>query len=121
MFPFFPPAGVKVFRAVQQPGEFVVTFPRAYHAGFSNGFNFGEAVNFATADWFPFGAQSSLRYARLGRPRMLLHEALLLLEVEDVMQRERLPGSQVLLAYLWSGADARHLGSTTAVCGLVKG
>lgn len=82
-------AGVKVFRAVQQPGEFVVTFPRAYHGGFSNGFNFGEAVNFATADWFPFGQQCNLRYARLGRPRILLHEALLLLEVEGVMKGER--------------------------------
>jgi histone demethylase JARID1 len=79
---------VKVFRAVQQPGEFIVTFPRAYHGGFSNGFNFGEAVNFATADWFPYGAQCNLRYARLGRPRLLLHEALLLLEVQDIMKRE---------------------------------
>jgi histone demethylase JARID1 len=84
------PAGVKVFRAVQQPGEFIVTFPRAYHGGFSNGFNLGEAVNFATADWLPFGAQCNLRYARLGRPRILLHEALLLLEVELLMKGELL-------------------------------
>jgi hypothetical protein len=36
------PPGVRVVRAVQQPGEFVVTLPRAYHAGFSCGFNCGE-------------------------------------------------------------------------------
>ena len=40
-------AGVRVCRAVQAPGEIVVTFPRAYHAGFSNGFSLGEAANFA--------------------------------------------------------------------------
>lgn len=28
---------VPVYKAVQRPGEFIVTFPRAYHAGFSHG------------------------------------------------------------------------------------
>ena len=35
--------GVAVHRATQRPGEFIVTFPRAYHAGFSHGFNVAEA------------------------------------------------------------------------------
>lgn len=38
---------VPVCRLQQLPGQFVVTFPKAYHAGFSYGFNCGEAVNFA--------------------------------------------------------------------------
>ncbi|KAK9144262.1 hypothetical protein Sjap_004165 [Stephania japonica] len=68
---------VPVYKAVQKPGEFVVTFPRAYHSGFSHGFNCGEAVNFAIGDWFPMGAVASRRYALLNRVPLLPHEELL--------------------------------------------
>ncbi|XP_022739027.1 lysine-specific demethylase JMJ706-like isoform X2 [Durio zibethinus] len=68
---------VPVYKAVQKPGEFVITFPRAYHAGFSHGFNCGEAVNFAIGDWFPLGAVASLQYAHLNRVPLLPHEELL--------------------------------------------
>ncbi len=64
-------------RAVQRPGEFVVTFPRAYHAGFSHGFSIGEAVNFATGDWFLFGAECCERYRRVGRMPIVPHELLI--------------------------------------------
>ncbi|KAM7493897.1 hypothetical protein LguiB_028506 [Lonicera macranthoides] len=68
---------VPVYKAVQKPGEFIITFPRAYHAGFSHGFNCGEAVNFAIGDWFPLGSIASRRYARLNRMPLLPHEELL--------------------------------------------
>ncbi|KAJ6327103.1 hypothetical protein OIU78_014063 [Salix suchowensis] len=68
---------VPVYKAVQKPGEFIITFPRAYHAGFSHGFNCGEAVNFAIGDWFPLGAVASWRYALLNRVPLLPHEELL--------------------------------------------
>ncbi|CAN6305742.1 unnamed protein product [Urochloa humidicola] len=78
----FPPNvlldhNVPVYKAVQRPGEFVITFPRSYHAGFSHGFNCGEAVNFAIGDWFPLGSLASKRYALLNRTPLLAHEELL--------------------------------------------
>ena len=51
----FIEAGVPICKAQQNVGEFMITFPQAYHGGFNNGFNVAEAVNFATPDWLPFG------------------------------------------------------------------
>jgi histone demethylase JARID1 len=45
--------GVKVCKLLQNEGEFVVTFPRSFHGGYSLGPNVGEAVNFgACASFF---------------------------------------------------------------------
>lgn len=41
----------KFSRVIQYPGEFIVTYGGAYHAGFNWGFNIAEAVNFATTKW----------------------------------------------------------------------
>ncbi|KAL2339390.1 hypothetical protein Fmac_007330 [Flemingia macrophylla] len=78
----FPPSvllqhGVAVYKAAQKPGEFIITFPRSYHAGFSQGFNCGEAVNFAIGDWFPLGAAASNRYAHLRVRSLIPYEELL--------------------------------------------
>jgi len=64
--------GIPVFGIWQRPGEFVVTFPRAYHSGFSTGFNVAEAINFATSSWVPYGISSLGRYRALGRESVRL-------------------------------------------------
>ncbi|XP_077123127.1 lysine-specific demethylase 5A isoform X1 [Ranitomeya variabilis] len=69
--------GVPVYRTNQCAGEFVVTFPRAYHSGFNQGYNFAEAVNFCTADWLPIGRQCVNHYRRLRRHCVFSHEELI--------------------------------------------
>ena len=43
---------------VQEMGQFVVTFPRAYHFGWNLGVNVAEATNYANEDWIPFGLKT---------------------------------------------------------------
>ncbi|EGD78182.1 hypothetical protein PTSG_09058 [Salpingoeca rosetta] len=69
--------GVLISTCVQKPRDYVVTFPQAYHAGFSQGFNCCEAVNFAAADWLPFGMRAMQQYQLEKRPTTLDQEKLL--------------------------------------------
>ncbi|KAE8583374.1 hypothetical protein XENTR_v10020499 [Xenopus tropicalis] len=69
--------GVPVVRTNQCAGEFVITFPRAYHSGFNQGYNFAEAVNFCTADWLPAGRKCIEHYRRLRRYCVFSHEELI--------------------------------------------
>jgi len=69
-------AKVPVYTLVQHPGEFVVTFPRAFHGGFSMGPNIGEAVNFATYDWIPHGSDANERYRSCARPSVFSQDRL---------------------------------------------
>uniref|UniRef100_A0A673GEE0 [histone H3]-trimethyl-L-lysine(4) demethylase n=1 Tax=Sinocyclocheilus rhinocerous TaxID=307959 RepID=A0A673GEE0_9TELE len=66
--------GVPIYRTNQCAGEFVITFPRSYHSGFNQGFNFAEAVNFCTVDWMPLGRQCVEHYRLLNRYCVFSHD-----------------------------------------------
>uniref|UniRef100_A0A8C7QES7 [histone H3]-trimethyl-L-lysine(4) demethylase n=1 Tax=Oncorhynchus mykiss TaxID=8022 RepID=A0A8C7QES7_ONCMY len=66
--------GVPIYRTNQCSGEFVITFPRAYHSGFNQGFNFAEAVNFCTMDWMPMGRMCVDHYRQLNRYCVFSHD-----------------------------------------------
>jgi hypothetical protein len=57
---------IKVYRTEQKAGEFILVFPKTYHAGFSHGYNCGEAVNVITKEWLPFYDEAIKDYAKKG-------------------------------------------------------
>jgi len=69
--------GVSVCRAIHNPGEFIVTFPQAYHAGFNYGFNVAEAVNFACPDWVSWGTRAVEHYRTFRRVPVFSHDELI--------------------------------------------
>ncbi|TFY58942.1 hypothetical protein EVG20_g7972, partial [Dentipellis fragilis] len=71
-------SGVRVYACNQRAGEFVITYPKAYHAGFNHGLNFNEAVNFALPDWLPFGRQCVQRYREHRKLPVFSHDELLI-------------------------------------------
>jgi len=83
---FFVQQGVKLVRAKQTPGSFIVTFPKAYHSGFSAGYNLTEAVNFALDDWYRYGFEAAQRYSKLKRTPILDHDRILFQAVKTQYQ-----------------------------------
>ncbi|CAN7057377.1 unnamed protein product [Brassica oleracea var. botrytis] len=83
-------AGVPVHRCVQHAGEFVLTFPRAYHAGFNYGFNCAEAVNVAITpvDWLPHGQIAIELYCQQGRKTSISNDKLLLGAAREVVKAD---------------------------------
>lgn len=70
-------SNIPVCHALQQCGEFIITLPKAYHAGFSHGFNCAESTNFALYDWIPFGRECIERYRQYSRSSVFSLEKLL--------------------------------------------
>ncbi|KAF6988670.1 hypothetical protein CFC21_006156 [Triticum aestivum] len=79
--------GIPVYRVVQNPGEFVLTLPRAYHSGFNCGFNCAEAVNVAPVDWLPHGQCAVELYRDQRRKTSISHDKLLLKTVQTALRQ----------------------------------
>ncbi|KAM8961770.1 lysine-specific demethylase 4C isoform 1-T1 [Pelodytes ibericus] len=52
--------GIPFDKVTQEAGEFMITFPYGYHAGFNHGFNCAESTNFATVRWIDYGKIAKL-------------------------------------------------------------
>ncbi|KAG8657404.1 hypothetical protein MANES_03G066800v8 [Manihot esculenta] len=77
---------VPVYRVVQHSGEFVLTFPRAYHSGFNCGFNCAEAVNVAPVDWLAHGQHAVELYSKQHRKTSISHDKLLLGSAQEAVR-----------------------------------
>lgn len=53
-------AGIPLYTGVQREGEFIITFPGSYHAGFNHGFNCAESLNFAVDSWISRGSKATV-------------------------------------------------------------
>jgi len=91
---------VPVYKVVQHAGEYVITFPMAFHGGFSLGPNVGEAVNFATHDWIAHGSAASERYRSFARPAVFSHDRLTFTMANHLKDQKSYRTCKLLLAEL---------------------
>ncbi|VVC38342.1 JmjC domain,JmjN domain [Cinara cedri] len=50
--------GIPFDKITQESGEFIITFPYGFHAGFNHGFNMAESTNFASSRWIDYGLKA---------------------------------------------------------------
>ena len=55
---------------VQEAGNFIITFPYGYHAGFNQGLNCAESTNFASLRWIEFGKKATQCHCRKDNVRI---------------------------------------------------
>ncbi|XP_024003878.1 probable inactive lysine-specific demethylase JMJ19 [Eutrema salsugineum] len=70
--------GIPVTRCVQNPGQYVITFPGSHYSTVDCGFNCLEKVNFAPLDWLPHGDVSAQQNQDKSRKSLISYDKLLL-------------------------------------------
>lgn len=128
--------GIPVHTVRQNMGEFVITFPRAYHSGFNTGFNVAEAVNFAPPDWLSVGRKCIEYYTKDRRRCVFSHDELCLRiaqtdqrlniktchavisELNEILSREQIFRSELLNAGVRKSeaCDFEHLDDDHRSC-----
>ncbi|KAI0065221.1 JmjC-domain-containing protein [Artomyces pyxidatus] len=76
---------------VQNSGEFVITYPRGYHAGFNLGLNCAESVNFALDSWLELGRKAKVCNCVSDSVRIDVDDLLRQREAEVLLAEEKAP------------------------------
>ncbi|ODV86829.1 hypothetical protein CANARDRAFT_27214 [[Candida] arabinofermentans NRRL YB-2248] len=82
---------IKIYYVNQNPNEFVITFPKVYHAGFNCGFNVNEAVNFTMPYWLNYGRDSIDEYKLVKKENVFNHYKLLRNILDDLLVKSNEP------------------------------
>ncbi|KAK6141657.1 hypothetical protein DH2020_024599 [Rehmannia glutinosa] len=115
--------GIPVYRCVQNPLEFVVIFPGAYHSEFSCGFNCSESVCFAPFDWLPHGQNIVELYAEYRLKTSISHDGLLFgaaMEAVSALWESFANKSNSVSSQLWTNACGKDGILTRALKSRVK-
>lgn len=112
--------GVPIYRTNQCAGEFVITFPRSYHSGFNQGFNFAEAVNFCTVDWMPLGRQCVDHYRDLNRYCVFSHDEMICTMATKADKLDVVLASAVLKDMIHMISEERDLRAQIRKLGVVQ-
>ncbi|KAM7257601.1 hypothetical protein ACFE04_013342 [Oxalis oulophora] len=80
--------GIPVFRCIQNPGEFVLVFPGAYHSALNCGFNCSEVANLAPLDWLPHGQNAVELYSEISRKTLISYDKLLLEAAKEAVKAQ---------------------------------
>lgn len=80
---------IPVNMLVHKQNEFVITYPRGYHAGFNMGFNCAESINFALESWLELGRRAKVCECVEHSVRINVDEMLAEKELVQAIEDER--------------------------------